>query len=770
MRDRLDFSSVSKIILENRGVNGISQVDYFFGLFEAVFKRSDLCVSIPEDADVSKIINGQRNVPKDIVFFYQASANTLLLQKSVKVILDKLPDAAYVKEQIYHLMWNDNSISGEKKQELTLFYEMAETFVASCILFGMTRAFVSKNQKAAGSTFSLSDYLLDDKLPSVNRNFMGRDNELAEIHRLLNKEHCLFLEGIGGIGKSELAKYFIKQYKKEYAHVIYLQYRGSLKRTIQEMDFIDDTMEMEDDERFRNHLRFFKYLNSDDLVVLDNFNSVPENEPFFYEFLSMNFKVLATTRSHIQDVTCYKVSEIQDMGDLLRLFCTYAPNAAENTEDIIKIIEKVYRHTLTIELAAKTLVVSCMEPAQLLKALQTEGLYLSNPNKVIITKDFTSRKRQLYQHIRLLFQLQGLPDADIHILRNMTLMPPNGISKELFHFWQGIYDFNCTNDLVEYGWIQEDSARNQLMLHPFLAEVLIFETVPSISNCADILKGIFENCILYGLDVPYYNELLNTIESIYRHIRMDDVISASLFMDTTMSYLCKYGRMEAVEHILTIFQSLSGFENNKRWIAIYDCYAGYVEYVKSNYQSACRFYEHGIDILEPVHSEYADLISNLYNNLGQAYMALFDSEKAFCFVKKALEIRKDYNLPFSHDTIVQQLSLAELLAIKKQWRESRKILFSIIRLLKPMKSMKRTLADAYLSLAIVEQNNFPEDSLNHLKKAKQAMLESFLPSDSPEINEIERLIRSMEPIVRGLQNGAFKLIPKKAFSEKPDRS
>ena len=49
-------------------MDGISQVDYFFRLFEAVFERSDLCVSVPEDSDVSKILNGQRNVPKDIVF------------------------------------------------------------------------------------------------------------------------------------------------------------------------------------------------------------------------------------------------------------------------------------------------------------------------------------------------------------------------------------------------------------------------------------------------------------------------------------------------------------------------------------------------------------------------------------------------------------------------------------------------------------------------------------------------------------------------------
>lgn len=770
MRDRLDFSSVSKIILDNRGVDGISQVDYFFKLFEAVFERSDLCVPMPEDADVSKILNGQRNVPKDIVFFYQASPNTLLLQKAVNSILNGLPDPAYVKEQIYHLLWNDSSISEEKKCFLMGTYGETDSFLASCIQFGMSRTFISRNKKAAGNTFLLSDYLLDCKLPSVNRHFVGRDKELEAIHSLLNKEHFLFLEGIGGIGKSELAKCYAKQYQKQYTHVVYLRYRGTLKRTIQELDFIDDTMEMTDEERFRNHLRFFKYLDRNSLVILDNFNSVPENEPLFHEFLSMKFQVLATTRSHIEEVPCYEVKEIQEIADLHTLFCAYAPKAVEDKDNVTEIIEKVYRHTLTVELAAKTLAVSCMTPVQLLKALQTEGLCLSNPNKVVLTKDFSSRKGQLYQHIRLLFQLQGLADADIHILRNMTLMPETGVSKELFHFWQGSYDFNCTNDLVEYGWIQEDEVRNQLALHPFLAEVLNYETQPAISNCADILKGIFENCVLYGLDVPYYNELLNTIESIYRHICMDDVTSAALFMDTTMSYLCKYGRMEAVERILTVLQELPGFEENRRWIGIYDCYAGYVEYMKSNYQSARQFYEHGIETLTPVHPVYADLISNLYNNLGQVYLALGDSEKALQFVHHALELRKFYDLPFSHDTIVQQLSFAQMLAATKQQRESRKILFSLIRLLKPMNSMKLMLAEVYYTLAVIEQKEMPENSLEHLKKAKQFMLEGFLHPDSSEIKMIERLIQNTELLVKGLQDGFLKRIPKEAIEQKPDRS
>ena len=88
------------------------------------------------------------------------------------------------------------------------------------------------------------------------------------------------------------------------------------------------------------------------------------------------------------------------------------------------------------------------------------------------------------------------------------------------------------------------------------------------------------------MDVPYYHALLNTIESIYHNITLDDAVSAAMFMDTTMAYLAKYGRMEVVETILSLMKNLPDYGENTRHTAICDCYAGYVEYRNSNYQKA----------------------------------------------------------------------------------------------------------------------------------------------------------------------------------------
>lgn len=126
MRERMDFSSISKVILDNRKNDGISQTEYYNTLFSYAFKQSDFSINVQEDADISKILKGQRNVPKDITYLYHAPESILEMQKSVGKILQELSDPEYVKEQIYWLLWNDSSISESKRQELSMHNEMGK--------------------------------------------------------------------------------------------------------------------------------------------------------------------------------------------------------------------------------------------------------------------------------------------------------------------------------------------------------------------------------------------------------------------------------------------------------------------------------------------------------------------------------------------------------------------------------------------------------------------------------------------------------------------
>lgn len=88
---------------------------------------------------------------------------------------------------------------------------------------------------------------------------------MEQLHALLVDHSKVFLHGIPGIGKSELAKAYTKQYGKEYTNVIYVNYPGDLKQAVIDLDFADDMPDESDDARFKRHNRFLRSLREDTL-------------------------------------------------------------------------------------------------------------------------------------------------------------------------------------------------------------------------------------------------------------------------------------------------------------------------------------------------------------------------------------------------------------------------------------------------------------------------------------------------------------------------
>lgn len=85
----------------------------------------------------------------------------------------------------------------------------------------------------------LADYIYENSIPKPCKFFCGRDTELEELHTAITTHKHVFLHGIAGIGKSELAKAYASKYKKEYTNILYLVYSGNLITDITEMDFAD---------------------------------------------------------------------------------------------------------------------------------------------------------------------------------------------------------------------------------------------------------------------------------------------------------------------------------------------------------------------------------------------------------------------------------------------------------------------------------------------------------------------------------------------------
>ena len=63
--------------------------------------------------------------------------------------------------------------------------------------------------------------------PIKNSCFVGRSDEEKEILEILFKYHVVLINGIGGIGKTSLAKKIYFDYENKYEHIAWIEFKNS---------------------------------------------------------------------------------------------------------------------------------------------------------------------------------------------------------------------------------------------------------------------------------------------------------------------------------------------------------------------------------------------------------------------------------------------------------------------------------------------------------------------------------------------------------------
>ena len=510
--ERCDFCSVMNIIRTYISEDyEMNQIDFLYLLFDD-FVSSDEAMDFDFDAgEVCRWLKGTVKISPRISKHYLDKKNRHKLSSNIcKHFIPIMFDSSMVVQKIYELILYDNDISDKKKQELLKKYPCSHAsdeadFITETLCFSMSRNFVKRDKKTQQllTTGTLSPILYDTVMgnepPKPCKYFCGRDNELKELHELLGSDKKVFLHGIAGIGKSELAKAYAKQYKHEYTNILFISYSGDLVNDITELDFIDDLPEDTEQERFRKHNRFLRSLKEDTLLVIDNFNTTATQESFLSTILKYQCRIIFTTRSRFDNYTTLELKEIADRNVLTGLIGKFYSDAKNHPIILDEIVELVHHHTLAVELIARLLENGILDPFSLLKKLETEKAAFDATDKIRITKDSKAYKETYYNHIHTLFSLYRLSEEHRNIMCSLTLIPSTGISARRFASWLNLFDMNSINDLIETGFVTPGVGRT-LHLHPMIKEVALVELKPSVSNCKTLCKNIRETCLLHGLD------------------------------------------------------------------------------------------------------------------------------------------------------------------------------------------------------------------------------------------------------------------------------
>ena len=695
--ERCDFSSiittVRKYIGDDRGMN---QIDLLYELFEGFLEEESSQDFDFDNGLVCRWFNGQARISPRISGYYLHTDNRNRLADDIETnILPLMCDSAMAIQEIYKILIQDGTISDQKKEQLTQDYpchtsEEQAAFLASVLCFGMERTFVKRNAATkkllAAGTLSpvISDFVYNGEVPKACAHFCGRNQELSTLHELISEKRIIFLQGIAGIGKSELAKAYARAYRKDYTNILYLTYSGDLRQDIIDLDFVDDLPEDTEEDRFRKHNRFLRSLKEDTLLIIDNFNTTAGKDAFFSVLLKYRCRILFTTRSRFDNYASFNLGEISDPDALLSLMGYFYSDAKRKQSILKQIIQTVHSHTLAVELSARLLETGILEPQELLARLQVEKSALGATDTIDIVKDGQSRKATYYEHIHTLFSLYRLSEEELNIMRGLIFVPVSGVSGRLYANWMKLSDMNRINDLIEKGFVQTQSGR-QISLHPMIQEVAIDETRPSVNNSAVLLDSLQTICLLHGHDVTWYKPLFLTIENIIREIADDNTPAYLSFLEDVFPYMEKYYYTAGMELIIG---KLSGLLTDETVGRSTD------RAVLLDYRAACeektekaiKLEKEAIALIPEISEENAHLVSNLYSNLGGLYKKAGKRDLAQQAMEQGLRILEQYDLLYYHDSIAQTANYAVLLTEMGQPEKGLSALKKLSRMIRDLNS------------------------------------------------------------------------------------
>ena len=721
----------------------MSQPDFLYELFEDFMNDPANQDFSMDNGLVCRWLTGQAKISPKISANYSKPNNQKKLAETIhQNLLPLMSDCNMAMQDIYTLFIQDDTISDAKKKNLASLYKPASSrllFLAKLISFGMERQFIKRNTKnqklIAGGALSpiVLDYIMDSEVPKPCRHFLGRDKELEELYTMLEENRHVFLCGIAGIGKSELAKAYAKQYKKHYTNILYVEYTGDLHQDITDMDFIDDPPEISEQERFQRHNHFLRSLKSDTLLIIDNFNVTATQDSFLSVVLKYRCQILFTTRSNLNEYCTFQLKEIKDINTLFQLTSTFYPDADRHRSTVEKIIETVHYHTFAVELAAKLLENGISTPGQLLAKLQEERAALDNEDKIKIIKDGQSSKATYYSHIHTLFSLYALSRKQQDIMRNLCFLPYTGISARIFAKWLELPTLNEINDLIETGFVQT-TTRHTISLHPMIQEIALSETKPSASNCHILLDSLQKICLMHGIEVDYYKKLFQIIGNIIELIEKDDMPKYLLFLKNVFPYMDNYNYRKGMKEIIQELKNLLkrkdiGTASDRALLLDFQAT------LEINPEKAMKLEKDALALITEITEENAHLVSNLHSNLGGLYRMNGYPDLAIEHMEKGLFLLEQYNLLYTHDGIPQFTNYAMFLAEQQAPEKGISVLQKLSKGIKEYNSdccldyatVQESLATIYLMTA-----NLPQ-AKTHFKRA--CKIYEKIWADEPEMIE-----------------------------------
>lgn len=489
-----------------------------------------------------------------------------------------------------------------------------------------------------------AQYRLVSKAPQARSVFAGRDDLLREVQSKFSAgNRILFLEGIGGIGKSELAKQYALANTDAFRQILFVTYVDSLQKLVCdpsqiEIEHLEQEPEESDADFFRRKLQVFRTLADEHtLLIVDNFDV--DDDPDLAQFLEGTHKVIFTTRNAHPGYPSVPVKAIPDMEALLRIFeLNYGmPVEAEDCPWLEQLFERIEYHTYTIELLAKQMEASFLTAREMLELLEA-----GRTGELTETVAGRRDQKTAFGHICSVFSMSNLTPEEQQILRELSLMGLRGVPANRFREWAGLDSFNLVNRLIKRSWIRREAGQ-RLSLHPLVNEVVREILMPDAENCRDFLMRMaYFAFMAWFRPVKENMAVANNILSVAEYFKPYDVKLLHVWVCLPV-FLWQVGAFDdsiRLERIVydTCLAALGEASIATGYVAkaLAGCY-----FNSRQVEESIFWYKQGLKCMELAPEPPGEDLAMSYEKVARCYTWEYeqDFDKAEAYMRKALDIR-----------------------------------------------------------------------------------------------------------------------------------
>jgi tetratricopeptide (TPR) repeat protein len=452
-----------------------------------------------------------------------------------------------------------------------------------------------KSSRSAVLKLKLAKIVTIDSAPPPSEHFIGRWVELANIKSYIEQNKRLMLvNGMGGIGKSEVCKNLFNYYSKTNTQIEYIGWVGfneNIKKTL--YGKFNKTRKFTGlEENFIKTKEYINELSSRLLLFIDNMNEIIPEDRDVLASLHCNIVITSRQMKKFTDMKSIKIGELPE-EDCIKLYKDFLERDSYNDEIVRQIVRKAACLTIVVELLAKTANRVPLTDEKFLEKLDKKGFDLSE------IKHKIDKDKKFNECLSSLFDLSKINNDERTILKQFSLFPPQSVPFEYAHKWFGQDNPDALNDLSDKGWLIRTDIG--FYMHHVISDVVKYENKPTYNECNRLVNVLGEN-LYYGVTEIFTSRLplLPFGESVAQHFTEVE--------------------NEGISYLL---YSIARLYNEQ----------GY-------YSKALKYYGSALMICEKVFNKEHPSIAAIYNNMANIYRKQGDYNNALKYSNYTLECAK----------------------------------------------------------------------------------------------------------------------------------